>query len=142
MEIAGAHECKEWKSNSGVDFYQAYEGCRDMVPIFSTKEWSYGKKYWGTSDNWVSSGCGSNAYICGEEMEYCCCNQGYEFNWEGTCMATERCGARCTFALQCRDCELDAKKDLMTQYKDVDTCAKKCMEDSKCFGFDFGKKIN
>jgi len=136
--IAGAHECADgkWKYTTSYDFYQFYEGCQDMVPIYSHEKWYYGcDNCGGSSDSWRRKG--DNSYKCGD---YYCCNKGYEPNWEGICVATERCGATCTFKLLYRDYEIDGDKVHKTSINDLDTCAEECMKDSKCFGFDFGKK--
>jgi hypothetical protein len=136
--IAGAHECNKWISTTHYDFYQFYEGCRDMTPISSSESWYFGCDYCGSSEYWDTPR--ANSHKCGYSTTYHCCDKGYEPNWEGECVATERCGATCTIKLLYRDYEIDGDEVHKPSINDLDTCAAECLKDSKCFGFDFGKK--
>lgn len=113
-----------------------------MLPIVSSREDPGFGGSWqgrGPSNLWEYRP-NDKSYKCGD---FYCCNKGYEANWEGACVRTENCGATCTFSAKGKENHKidDSGKERKVEFQDdVDKCGKACLEDPKCFGFDFGKK--
>jgi len=136
----GGHNCPDWTGVEHTSFYQLYVGCGDMLPIISHigKEWLL-DSWQGKGSSYMWEYCPANSYKCGG---FCCCDKGFEANWEGRCVRTENCGATCTFSTNPHEkqrikAEPNHKVEKPAFRKKLDECGKACLDDPTCFGFEF-----